>query len=82
MRFIIKRIYKKTYRLSRTRNKRRFLRILRQINFKINDLKMVYIKVDYGRLEDVYGHHPIFINEGEYTSKKELMKAGRCFSEK
>lgn len=62
----------------RTRKKRRFLRILRTINWQ-NSIKKAYIKVSYGKKLDVYSKLSEFYNDGYYETKGELLEIFKYF---
>jgi hypothetical protein len=64
-----------------THSTRRFLKKLRTINWK-NFSPRVYLKVSYGKLLDNFGKLTNFVNEGEYTNKKDLWQAFEAFTEK
>ena len=42
---------------------------------------MGYIKVYYGRFEDVWGKIIPFDNEGYYDTKRDLLATYKCFDE-
>lgn len=63
-----------------THSKRRFLNQLRAINWKDKPLK-VYLRVSYGKHEDVWGKLSSFYNDGWYENEKDLWLAFNAFSE-
>jgi len=64
----------------RTKKKKRFLRIIRTINWQ-NSILKAYLKVSYGRYECVSGCICEFLNDGLYESKKELLEVFRYFDD-
>jgi len=81
MKYTIK-IYKqgKLVSKSRTKKKRRFLNIIRTINWQERGLK-VYLKVDYGKFLDNYGKMSDFWNDGDYYNKDDFWLAFNAFTE-
>lgn len=57
----------------RTHRKKRFVRILRMINWQHGNIK-AYIKVSYGKKKDAYGKLSEFYNDGWYKTKEDLLK--------
>lgn len=64
----------------RTKKKRRFVRILRTINWQ-NGIKRAYLKVSYGKKICVKGCLCDFYNDGYYTNKKELLEVFKYFND-
>jgi len=64
----------------RTHKKKRFLKILRSINWHRNDLK-AYLRISYGKSTDISGKLVNFYNDGVYENKKDLWLAFRAFIE-
>lgn len=64
----------------RTKKKKRFLKILRTINWQ-NGIKKVYLKVSYGKKKCNYGCICGFLNEGYYQNKEELLIVFKYFDE-
>ena len=64
----------------RTGKKKRFLRILRTINWE-SGIKKGYIKVSYGKKICVDGCLCEFYNNGYYETKKELLEIFKYFDE-
>lgn len=62
----------------RTHRKKRFVRILRTINWGHGGIK-AYIKVSYGKKKDTYGKLSEFYNDGWYDNQKDLTIAFRYF---
>ena len=63
----------------------RFLHFLKAINFvelKKNGPYSIYLRVTYGKEEDVWGDTVTFYNSGTYTTKEKLWQAYRAFTEK
>jgi hypothetical protein len=79
----ILRIYKKGKMCRRleTANKRRFFNQTGTIPWQNRCLK-VYLKVIYGKFIDNFGKKTLFMNEGDYTNKKDFMLALKAFTEK
>jgi hypothetical protein len=73
----------RTVKYTRTANRRRFVWNLGTINFL--ELKSkgyaVYLKVDYGKDKDCFGHTVDFFNDGTYSTRKDLEHAYRAFLE-
>lgn len=65
----------------RTRKKKRFLRIIRTINWQDRGIKRAYIKVSYGKKICNFGCLCDFYNDGYYQSKKELLEIFKYFDE-
>lgn len=57
---------------------RRFLTEARSINWQ-KSIKNVRVRVYYGTFEDVFGNKSQFINEGEYSTKKDFWFALKAF---
>ncbi len=62
----------------RTKKKRRFLKILRTVNWQLG-IKNAYIKVSYGKDLDNFGKRSEFYNDGYYDNKKELLLVFKYF---
>lgn len=75
-------IYKNNRKIEtvRTRKKKRFLRIIRTINWK-NVIKKTYLKVSYGKKICNFGCLCDFRNDGCYTNQEELLQAFLYFDE-
>lgn len=71
---------KMTYKV-RTHKMRRFLKIIRSIKWQ-NSMLKVYLKVDYGKFQDNYGHLTNFYNDGNYDNKSDFWWAFNAFTEK
>lgn len=67
-------------RVVRTHSKRLFLTRLRSLKF-LKAFPRVYLRVSYGKHEDVYGKIQYFYNDGDYESYKELIGAYDAFTE-
>jgi len=70
----------KTIDRCQTHSKRRFLNRLRTINWEDKLLK-VYLRVSYGKHEDVWGKFSSFYNDGWYENEEDLWLAFNTFSE-
>jgi hypothetical protein len=71
----------RTIQRQRTHSIRRFVNNLRSINWENMPLK-VYLRVSYGRGEEVHGKTVNFYNEGSYENKDDLFMAFNAFIEK
>ena len=63
----------------------RFFKFLKAISFtelKKNKPFHIYLRIDYGKYEDVWGKIVPFYNSGSYTTYKDLWQAVRAFKEK
>lgn len=60
---------------------RAFFRRLRSINFSA-DVENVYLRVSYGRAQDIRGVTSTDYNEGFYDSQQELQEAIDAFTER
>lgn len=76
-------IYKndKMVQITRTHKIKRFLKNIRSLNFKDEDIK-VYLKVDYGKRLDKEGKYTNFYNDGMYDNKDDFWWAFYAFTEK
>jgi len=75
------RLYNKKGKLvsiTRTHKIGRLANAIRRANFRITHSK-AYLKVNYGKHKDNFGKIVPFINEGEYTTKTDLLQAWRIF---
>lgn len=82
MQFTIKIIQNgKIVRKVRTHKKRRFLKIIRLLNWQKSTFR-AYLKVDYGKFTDVFGRLTNFYNDGEYENKEDFWLAFNAFAEK
>ncbi len=70
----------KTLRKVRTHSLRRFLKILRTINWE--NSPSVYLRVWYGKQKDYAGNLINFYNDGVYDNKADLWQAFNAFNEK
>jgi len=70
----------KTMEKCQTHSKRRFSNKIRTINWQ-NKPSKVYLRVSYGKGEDVFGKIVNFYNDGWYDNKKDLLFALNTFSE-
>ncbi len=70
----------KTLQKVRTHSLRRFLKILRTINWK--NSPSVYLRVSYGKQKDYAGKLINFYNDGVYDNKSDLWQAFNAFTEK
>jgi len=64
----------------RTKKKKRFLKIIRTINWQ-NDIKKVYLKVSYGKRKCIEGCICDFYNDGLYENKGELLQTFKYFDD-
>ena len=62
-----------------TIHKKRFVSRIKNFNWKKGFVG--YLKVYYGRFEDVWGDIIPFDNEGWYDTKRDLLAMYRCFDE-
>ena len=69
------------YRRVETSSKRRFINQTGTIPWQNRCFK-VYLKVIYGRFLDNFGNKTLFMNEGDYQTKKDFMLALNAFTEK
>lgn len=67
-------------RLLRTHSKRLFLTHLRSFK-NLKPFPKVYLRVSYGKHEDVHGKIQYFYNDGVYESYKELISSYDAFTE-
>jgi hypothetical protein len=65
----------------RTRKKKRFLRIIRTINWQNGEIKRAYLKVSYGKKICNYECPCEFFNETYCNSNKELLEMFRYFDD-
>lgn len=76
-------LYKKNGKIEivRTRKKRRFLRIIRTINWQSMGLRKTYIKACYGKKMCNSRCLCDFYNDGYYNNKEELLQAFKYFDD-
>lgn len=65
----------------RTRKKKRFLRILRTINWQLDGIRRAYLKVSYGKKKCNYDCLCDFYNDGYYDNKEELLQTFKYFDD-
>lgn len=65
----------------RTHKKKRFIRILRTINWQSMGLRKTYLKVSYGKKTCNYGCLCDFYNDGYYDNKEDLLQTFQYFDE-
>lgn len=70
----------KTIQRVRTHSMRRFLHHLRTINWQGGHPR-VYLRVNYGKAEDVFGKISSFYNDGWYDNEKDLWHAFNAFKD-
>ena len=70
----------KTIDKCQTHSKRRFYNRIRTIKWK-EGVEKVYLRVSYGKGLDNYGKVTNFYNDGEYTTKNDLLFALSAFTE-
>lgn len=76
-------IYKNNEKIEtvRTRKKKRFLKIIRTINWKFDGIKRTYLKVSYGKKVCISGCLCEFQNDAYCNTKEELMEIFKYFDE-
>lgn len=63
----------------RTKKKKRFLKILRTINWQNMNIKRAYLKVSYAKEVCISGCLCDFYNDGYYHNKNDLLEVFKYF---
>ncbi len=78
--YLLKIIHGQKVERYETKSLRRFLNHTRTINWKDSPCR-VYLRVSYGKKEDVFGKQATFYNDGTYENKEDFNLALEAFLE-